>query len=178
MKKRMIITGSGGQGVVMLSVLLANAYGIYEGYEVAQTQSYGAQARGGASQSSLVISDSPIDYIEVDKADVFVAFNEMGFKKYFPKCHSETKIFVDSTFIDPSLYKDLPNPVYEINATYIAEHQFKPVMVNVVMMGFIVAKLGEIKLESLQKTIASELPAKAYEQNIAALKVGYERGIT
>lgn len=49
MRKDIIITGSGGQGVIMLSVLLANAYGISEGYEIAQTQSYGAQARGGAS---------------------------------------------------------------------------------------------------------------------------------
>lgn len=68
MRKDIIITGSGGQGVIMLSVLLANAYGISEGYEIAQTQSYGAQARGGASQSSLIVSDEPIDYIEVEKA--------------------------------------------------------------------------------------------------------------
>ena len=49
MRKNMIIAGSGGQGVISLAILLANAYGIYENYEVAQTQSYGAQARGGAS---------------------------------------------------------------------------------------------------------------------------------
>lgn len=47
MRKDFRISGSGGQGVVSLAILLANVYGVYENYEVAQTQSYGAAARGG-----------------------------------------------------------------------------------------------------------------------------------
>ena len=165
MRKDIIITGSGGQGVIMLSVLLANAYGISEGYEIAQTQSYGAQARGGASQSSLIVSDEPIDYIEVEKADVLVAFNELALKKYLPKAKED------------EVYADLPQKVYAIDAAYIAEHQFRPFMLNVVMMGFMAAKLGDVKFSSLEQAIASELPSKAYEQNVAALRAGYERGI-
>lgn len=176
MRMDYIMTGSGGQGVIMLSVLLANAYGLYEGYEIAQTQSYGAQARGGASQSSLIISDKPIDYIEVEKADVLVAFNEMALKKYLPKAKKDAVIFVDSTFIDPSAYSGLPNEVFAINSAYIAEHQFRPFMLNVVMMGFMAAKLKNISFESLAKAIASELPKKSYELNVAALRAGYERG--
>lgn len=176
MRKGFVFTGSGGQGVIMLSVLLANAYGIFEGCEVAQTQSYGAAARGGSSQSSLVVSDQTIDYTEVDKADVLVAFNELSFKKYIGKTTPETIIFVDSTFISPECYKDLPNKVYAIDATNIAEHQFKPFMVNVVMMGYVAAVVGDIKCESLESVIAQQLPAKAYDMNVAALHVGYERG--
>ena len=177
MRKDIIITGSGGQGVIMLSVLLANAYGISEGYEISQTQSYGAQARGGASQSSLIVSDEPIDYIEVEKADVLVAFNELALKKYLPKAKEDAMVFVDSTFIGEEVYADLPQKVYAIDAAYIAEHQFRPFMLNVVMMGFMAAKLGDVKFSSLEQAIASELPSKAYEQNVAALRAGYERGI-
>lgn len=49
-------------------------------------------------------------------------------------------------------------------------------MANVVMMGFIAAKLGNISFDSLTKVIADQLPARAYEENVAALTAGYERG--
>jgi len=138
MRKDIIIAGSGGQGVISLAILLANGYGIYENYEVAQTQSYGAAARGGASQASLVVSDKVIDYIEVDKADIFVAFNEPGFKKFYPKVRDDGLVFIDSTLIEESYYKDLPQQVYTIDATYIAEHQFKPFMAEASQVGQIV----------------------------------------
>ena len=176
MRKDFRISGSGGQGVVSLAILLANVYGVYENYEVAQTQSYGAAARGGASQAGLVVSDKPIDYIEVDKADVFVAFNEASFMTYYPKTKKDAIIFVDSTLVPKELYADIPHTVYEIPATDIAEHQFKLYMANVVMMGFIAAKLGNISFDSLTKVIADQLPARAYEENVAALTAGYERG--
>ena len=176
MRKNMIIAGSGGQGVISLAILLANAYGIYENYEVAQTQSYGAQARGGASQASLVISDQPIDYIEVDSADIFVSFNEAGFKKYLPKAKEEAIFFIDSTLVSEELYQSFPN-VYTIPATDIAEHQFRLFMANVVMMGFMAAVLNNVSIDSLKRVIAEQLPPKAYEQNVAALMAGYERGL-
>lgn len=176
MRKDFIIAGSGGQGVISLAILLANAYGIFENYEVAQTQSYGAAARGGASQASLVVSDKEIAYIDVDAADVFVAFNEPGFKKYYPKAKKDAMVFIDSTLVDESYYKDLPNKVYTLDATNIAEHQFKPFMANVVMMGYMAAVMGDISIDSLKKVIKAQLPAKAYDENVAALEAGYSRG--
>ena len=56
--------GSGGQGVILASVLLAKGYGLGEDYNIAQTQSYGPEARGGACKAEVVISDEEIDYIE------------------------------------------------------------------------------------------------------------------
>ena len=86
-----------------------------------------------------------------------------------------TDIFVDSTLVGEELYKDLPN-VYTIPATNIAEHQFRLFMANVVMMGYMAAVLKNVSLDSLKRVIAEQLPAKAYEQNVAALTAGYERG--
>lgn len=177
MRKDFIFAGSGGQGIISLAILLANAYGIFENYEVAQTQSYGAAARGGASQASLVVSDRPIAYIDVDAADVFVAFNEPGFKKYYPKAKKDAIVFVDTTLIDEACYNDISNKVYALDATNIAEHQFKPFMANVVMMGYMAAVMGDISLDSLKKVIAAQLPAKAYDENVAALEAGYSRGV-
>jgi 2-oxoglutarate ferredoxin oxidoreductase subunit gamma len=56
------LSGSGGQGLVLAGVILAEALGVYEGKNVTQTQSYGPEARGGASRSDIVISDGEIYY--------------------------------------------------------------------------------------------------------------------
>ena len=83
MRKDFRFGGSGGQGVISLAVLLANAYGVQNNYEVAQTQSYGPAARGGACKAELVVSDERIDYVKADVLDCFVAFNKQG--RYQPQ---------------------------------------------------------------------------------------------
>lgn len=175
MRKDYRIVGSGGQGVIMLSVILAGAYGMYEGYEVAQTQSYGPEARGGACRAELVISDEKIDYVKVRNIDVLVAFNEVGFKKYAENLSSDTIIFADSTFIDKKLLESYPN-VYTINATQIAEEKFKPFCVNIVMLGFMASKLENLGFDSAKKAMLELLPKKALELNENALTYGYNAG--
>ena len=63
MRNEILIAGSGGQGVISTSVILSKALGIYNGYEVAQTQSYGPEARGGACKAGVVYSNEEIDYM-------------------------------------------------------------------------------------------------------------------
>ena len=99
MRKDFRFGGSGGQGVISLAVLLANAYGVQNNYEVAQTQSYGPAARGGACKAELVVSDERIDYVKADKLDSFVAFNKPSFDKFKGDINSDTRLFVDSTFV-------------------------------------------------------------------------------
>ncbi len=54
-------SGSGGQGIITLAVIFAEAVGVYSDKYVCQTQSYGPEARGGKSKSEVVISNRPID---------------------------------------------------------------------------------------------------------------------
>ena len=53
MRKDFRFGGSGGQGVISLAVLLANAYGVQNNYEVAQTQSYGPRLAAARARRSL-----------------------------------------------------------------------------------------------------------------------------
>lgn len=99
MRKDFRFGGSGGRGVISLAVLLANAYGVQNGYEVAQTQSYGPAARGGACKAELVISDERIDYVKADVLDAFVSFNKQSFDKFKGDVNPNTRLFLDSTFI-------------------------------------------------------------------------------
>ena len=56
------LSGSGGQGMIFAGTVLAEAMGVEEGKNVCQTQSYGPEARGGASRSDLVVSQGEIYY--------------------------------------------------------------------------------------------------------------------
>ena len=64
------LSGSGGQGLILMGIILAEAIGIYDGKYVAQTQSYGPEARGGSSKSEVIVSDEEIDYPKVMSLDL------------------------------------------------------------------------------------------------------------
>ena len=61
MRTEFRLSGSGGQGLLLAGIVLAEA-AIHEGKNAVQTQSYGPEARGGASKAEVVVSDEDIDY--------------------------------------------------------------------------------------------------------------------
>ena len=65
---KVVISGVGGQGVITAGILLAEAAVIHEGRYAVQSQSYGAQMRGGLSRADVIISDSEVIYPKVDQA--------------------------------------------------------------------------------------------------------------
>ena len=178
MRKDFRFGGSGGQGVISLAVLLANAYGVQNGYQVAQTQSYGPAARGGACKAELVISDERIDYVKADVLDAFVSFNKQSFDKFKGDVNPNTRLFLDSTFItDEDAETCSAGTVYMFPATQLAEENFgTAVCSNIVMMGFIVAKSSEITLENAQEAIKEVMSPKIVPMNLKALQLGYDKG--
>lgn len=178
MRKDFRFGGSGGQGVISLAVLLANAYGVQNNYEVAQTQSYGPAARGGACKAELVVSDEKIDYVKADELDCFVAFNKMSFDKFKEDVRPETRVFVDSTFItDEDVADCAAEKIYMFPATQYAEENFRAVCTNIVMMGFFVAKNPTITLDNAREAIKEVMNPKVVEMNLGALQFGYEKGL-
>ena len=177
MRKDFRFGGSGGQGVISLAVLLANAYGVQNNYEVAQTQSYGPAARGGACKAELVVSDERIDYVKADKLDSFVAFNKPSFDKFKGDINPDTRLFVDSTFVTAEDVSGTPaKQVFLFPATKYAEENFRVVCTNIVMMGYIVAHNPDISLENAQNAIRAVMNPKVVDLNLKALQFGYEHG--
>jgi 2-oxoglutarate ferredoxin oxidoreductase subunit gamma len=68
--------------MILAGIVLAEAAAIFDGKQATQTQSYGPEARGGASRSEVVISDGEIDHPEVLSADVVVALSREAYKKF------------------------------------------------------------------------------------------------
>ena len=99
------LSGSGGQGLILMGIVLAEAIGIFEGKHVAQTQSYGPEARGGSSKSEVIVSDEEIDYPKAMKLDLLLAMNQKSCDEFYLDLKPGGLLIVDSTFV-----KQIPSP--------------------------------------------------------------------
>ncbi len=176
MRREIRIAGFGGQGVVTLGTVLAVAAGIYEDLEVAQTQSYGPEARGGACRSDVVISDEPIDYTKPLALDLFIALSPAALSRYWSDVQEgRTIVMVDQTLVPRT--PDHSPPVLAIESTRIAEEEFQNRLVsNMIMLGAMAAVTGWIRLEALQKALKGRISNQALEGSRKALARGYEIG--
>ncbi len=176
MRNEILFAGFGGQGVVKAALLVTHAAGLYEEKEVAQTQSYGPEARGGACRSEVIISDSAIDYVKALDIDSFVVMSQPALDKYVEGVDPEkTYVIVDATLIDT--IPDNLKRVYHVEATKIAEEEFgKSLFANIIMLGALAAITGLIELASLEKSLEGNVPSKTLETNRKALARGYEIG--
>ena len=110
---RMVFSGSGGQGVITASIILAEAAVLYENLNSVQSQSYGAEARGGATRSDVIISDSTIDYPKVIQPNVLVCLTQQAYSKYYPVIRPGGLLITDTHFVTverqvDAIRKELP----------------------------------------------------------------------
>lgn len=162
-------SGAGGQGVILSSVLLAKAYGLGEDYNISQTQSYGPEARGGACKAEVVISDENIDYMKVDTADVFIAFNQAGYEKYGTTVKDGAIVLVNSTLVETE-----SDNHFRIPATQIAEEMDKPFVVNMIMLGALTKLLPKLHYPTVEAEIMANFAASIAGVNIEAYDRGYQ----
>ena len=80
---RMVFSGSGGQGVITASIILAEAAVLHEGLNAVQSQVYGPAARGGSTRSDVIISDSEINYPKVIQPNVLICLTQEAYNTYF-----------------------------------------------------------------------------------------------
>ena len=82
MRTEIRICGFGGQGIILAGIILGKSASLFDGKEAVQTQSYGPEARGGASKCEVVISDTKVDYPKVESPDILVAMSNEALLKY------------------------------------------------------------------------------------------------
>lgn len=169
------LSGSGGQGLIVAGVILAEAAGIYDGKFACQTQSYGPEARGGASKAEVVISDCEIDYPKAIKPDLLLAMNQKSCDTYFFDLKPDGLLVVDATFV-----KQLPTTrAIAIPFTQIAREKLKKELVaNIVALGSLVTLSGVVSLHSLEAAVLARVPSGTEDLNKKALEVGIEAAKT
>ena len=136
MKERIEIclSGSGGQGLILAGIILAEAAGIYDNKEAVQTQSYGPEARGGASRSEVIISKDTIDYPKVMKSDILLALTQVACDKYIKNLNDDGIIVADSDLV--TQIPSISNNIYLYSIAETAQNKIGTKLVtNIISLG-------------------------------------------
>ena len=169
-KAEIRIAGLGGQGVVLAGHILGKA-AVNDGMHVVQTQSYGAEARGSAAKSEVIISNRKIGFPMVRKSDVLVAMSQTALDKHL-KDLKEKGILI----LDTDLIKETPSvnaKVFKVEATKIAETELKSKMyANMVMLGAIAKITKLVTPVAVEKSISDTFTGETKEKNTAAFRAG------
>ncbi len=164
------LSGSGGQGLILAATILADA-AVETGKEVVQIQSYGPEARGGASRAEVIISPEVIDYPELEAPDVTLCLSQESFDTFAAATRHGGLVIYDSGLVSPAT---LPHvQLVGLACTELAKEQTgKPQAANVVALGALQHLTGVVTREALVETLGRRLPAKLLEANLRALASG------
>lgn len=162
-------SGSGGQGIIMAAIIMAEAAGVYEGKYVCQTQSYGPEARGGSSKAEVVISKNQIDYPKAIRLDMLVAMNQTACDAYFWDLKPDGLLVVDR-----GLVKQVPtNRVVAIEFTNIARKETgKEMVANMVALGTVGSLCRVVSYKKLESAVKGKVPKGTEEMNLKAFRAG------
>lgn len=169
---KLLIAGSGGQGVMVMGQMIAKA-GILEGKEVTYLPSYGPEMRGGTANCSVIISDETIGCPVIDAPTDIVVMNVASMRKFEGKVQAGGRMFVNQSLINEAPSRD-DITVYQVDAAEIAKGRLgNEKTANMVMLGAIVRMTGVVKLESVHKVIEKTFAGKKAEMiplNLRALE--------
>jgi 2-oxoglutarate ferredoxin oxidoreductase subunit gamma len=168
--KEIMLTGSGGQGMILAGIILAKA-GIHDGLHVTQTQSYGPEARGGASRAEVILDTEPVDFPKVTKADVLLAMTQEAVEKFSPKLRPGGTLIVDPMYVHT--IPAIDGVVHSVEITKLAkEATGKTVSANIVALGAMNAACGLVSPDALAEAVAQSVPKGTEAANRKALEAG------
>jgi len=165
------LSGSGGQGLIFAGTILAEALGIYENKNVAQTQSYGPEARGGASRSDLVFSSGEIYYPKAIKLDLLLALTQEACDTYYLNLKDDGILLVDSNLVTQPPAREIIGLPFTQTAK---EKLGTPVVANIIALGVISSLTKIVSKESLIEAVKSKSPKAMLDMNLKALELGFE----
>jgi len=168
-------SGAGGQGLITAGIILAEAAAIIEKRHAAQSQSYGPEARGGASKSEVIISDSPIDYPKATIVDACLAMTQESADKYANGIKKGGILLLDSDFVKKDPQGDFKT--YKLQITRTAKEELgREIVANVVALGAMVALTGVVSREAGETAVLAKVPEAFVDLNKKAYALGFEKG--
>ncbi|GFK92458.1 NADH-dependent phenylglyoxylate dehydrogenase subunit gamma [Fundidesulfovibrio magnetotacticus] len=173
--KRLVFSGSGGQGVITAAIILAEAAALFEGLEAVQSQSYGPEARGGATRSDVIISNRPVHYPKVGEPNILVCLTQEAYNRYSgiirpgglllaDSRHVQTRRNVDARHVSLPMYKEVVNRLAQ------------PVVFNICVLGALLGLTELVHVAALMSSLEKRLPPRLLPVNRQALELGLELG--
>jgi 2-oxoglutarate ferredoxin oxidoreductase subunit gamma len=167
-------SGAGGQGLITAGIILAEAASIIEGKHAVQSQSYGPEARGGASKSEVIISDDPIDYPKATVVDACLAMTQESADKYANGIKAGGVLLLDSDFVKREPKGDFK--IYKMPIMRTAKEDLgREIVANVVALGAMIALTDVVSREAGEKAVLRRVPEAFKELNKKAYSLGFEK---
>jgi 2-oxoglutarate ferredoxin oxidoreductase subunit gamma len=167
------LSGEGGQGLVLAGKILAEAAAIYDERNATQSQSYGPEARGGASKSEVIIADGEIDYPKAEHLDLQLALTQEAFDKYHRDLKPGGWLVIDSeavTRVPEGDWRVVRVPLVRLARERIG----KAIVANIVALGLIVRLSQAVSEGAAEEAILARVPRGTEELNRKAYHLGLE----
>lgn len=181
MKKQteVIISGIGGQGTILCGTLLGKAVTLYDHRKATLTSEYGVETRGTFAKSDLIISDDEIYFPDATEPDIVICLAQAAYVRYSGKLPGKTCLIYNSDQVTA-------DPACAANETGVALDQLSlkagnPATANIITMGIIAGKTGDITPESSYTSIREFFKKKGdkvVSLNERAFDMGYQIGLS
>nr|WP_279384189.1 2-oxoacid:acceptor oxidoreductase family protein [Geotalea toluenoxydans] len=149
---------------------------MYDGKQAVQSQSYGPEARGGASKSEVIVSDSLIDYPKATVVDALLALTQEACDKYSHDLKEGGILLIDSDLVTrqpKGNFKVVSFPIINTAKNDVG----REIVANIVALGAMVALTGVVTKESAEKAVLARVPEAFVDLNKKAFQMGYDKAI-
>ena len=158
MKKEIIISGFGGQGVLSMGKILAYS-GLMEDKEITWMPAYGPEQRGGTANVTVIVSDNRISSPILSKYDVAIVLNQPSLDKFEPKVKPGGILIYDGYGVmNPPTRKDIT--VYRVNAMDKAAEMKNAKVFNMIVLGGLLKVCPVVSTDGLKKALYKSLPER------------------
>ena len=174
-EKHVLITGFGGQGIILAGDILGRAATLYDRKYATMTQAYGPEARGSACSAQVIVSREAILFPYVKEPQVLICLSQEGYSKNIGSLRSDGILIVDTDLVH---IKNSDHGVteYHVPAARFAEELGNRMMANIVMLGFLSAAYNLVSTKAMREAVLASVPETTKEINLQAFNRGLEYG--
>ena len=152
-------SGTGGQGLVLASIILAEAL-MMDGFNIISGESHGIEARGGASSAEIIASKKEILELSVTLPDILVAISQQAYDKYSKKIKKDSLVILDSSLIKSESIPDSED-VHAFPFTRLVQEELGTTLpTNICFLGALVGISKIVSMDSIKKAISNRAPKK------------------
>ena len=173
MDKRIVFSGSGGQGVITAAIILAEAAALYENLNAVQTQSYGPEARGGATRADIIISKAPIRHPKVINPHILICLTQEAYNKNAGIVRPGGLMLTDKKYVRINYKVDARQVELDMYLA-VMEKIGKPIVFNICMLGALIALTGLVKPDSILAVLKEKIGPDFMAMNQEALETGIQ----
>ena len=170
---QVILSGFGGQGVIMAGEILGRAVAVQEGRNAVMAQSYGPESRGGACKTEVILADGEIAYPRVVAPDVAVVLSQEAYRQVGLRRPKECVLIAEEDIVKVDEQAEKGRTVLRVPATRLAEQVGRRIVLNIVTLGYLCGATGLVSPEALKSAIAASVPKGTESLNLRAFDVGY-----